>query len=54
MKFLVVAMFVLLGTWASAAAEGAAGSIVVEHAWARASPKGAVSGVAYATMKLVG
>lgn len=50
MKFLIAAMFVLIGTWASAAAEVAAGSIIVQHAWARASPKGAVSGVAYLTL----
>jgi hypothetical protein len=51
MPYLIAAVMVALGAWAAAAAEtSAAGSVAVEHAWARASPKGAPNGVAYLTL----
>ena len=49
MRHFVAAVIVALGIWPSAHAESAA-SIAVEHAWARASPKGAPNGVAYLTL----
>ena len=49
MKYLIAAMVVVVGAWASVAAE-ASGNIVVERAWARASPKDAPDGAAYLTI----
>ena len=49
MRCLIAAVMVILGAWAAVGAE-AAGSIAVEHAWARASPKGAPNGVTYLTL----
>lgn len=49
MKYLVAAIVVVIGAWASVAAE-ASSSIVVERAWARASPNGAPNGAAYLTL----
>ena len=48
MRNLVAALMVVLGGWVAGAE--AAGSIAVEHVWARASPKGAPNGVAYLTL----
>ncbi|RWA75434.1 MAG: copper chaperone PCu(A)C [Mesorhizobium sp.] len=48
MKY-VIAAIVVVGAWASVAAE-ASGSIVVERAWARASPMDAPNGAAYLTI----
>ncbi len=49
MRYLIAALMVVIGAWAAVDAE-AAESIVVEHAWARASPKGAPNGVTYLTL----
>ena len=49
MKYLIAAMVVIIGAWALVPAE-ASGSIVVERAWARASPKDAPNGAAYLTI----
>lgn len=49
MRYLIALMMLVVGCWAVAPAE-AAGSIAVEHAWARASPKGAPNGVTYLTL----
>jgi periplasmic copper chaperone A len=51
LPYVIAAMIVALGVWSAAGAEApAAGTIAVEHAWARASPKGAPNGVAYVTI----
>lgn len=50
MKHLLAAMMILASAWAPIAAAQTKGGIAVEHAWARASPKGAVSGVTYLTI----
>jgi copper(I)-binding protein len=47
---LTAALTILLAASAVAAEAPAAGSMVVDHAWARASPKGAPNGVAYLTL----
>lgn len=44
----ITVVVVVLGMWAAGAA--ASGSVVVEHAGARASPKGAPNGAAYFTV----
>lgn len=49
MKYLIAVIMVIASAWVPAAAQ-AKGGIAVEHAWARASPKGAVSGVTYLTV----
>ena len=49
MKYLIAAVAVLMGVSACAGTE-ALGTIVVERAWARASPKGAVNGICYLTV----
>lgn len=49
MRYLIAAIVVVIGTWASVTAE-TSGSIVVERAWARASLKGAPYGAAYLTL----
>lgn len=49
MKYLIAAIAVIMGVLACTGAE-ASGTIVVERAWARASPKGAVNGVCYLTV----
>jgi copper(I)-binding protein len=49
MRYLIAALIVAVGTWTAGTAEAAA-SITVEHAWARASPKGAPNGVTYLTL----
>jgi copper(I)-binding protein len=51
MRRLIAAVMLALGAWVATAAEAfSAGSIAVEHAWARASPKGAPNGVTYLTL----
>ena len=48
MPYLIAAILVALSFRPSIGAEApAAGSVGVEHAWARASPKGVANGVAY-------
>lgn len=49
MRYLIAAVLAVLGIWSAVDAD-AAGSIAVEHAWARASPKGAPNGVTYLTL----
>ena len=49
MRHLIAAIVVVIGAWVSVTAE-ASGSIVVERAWARATPKGAPNGAAYLTL----
>ncbi len=49
MKYLIAAIVVVFGAWSSVAAE-ASGGIVVERAWARASPEDAPNGAAYLTI----
>lgn len=49
MKYFIPAIVVVIGVWAPVAAE-ASGSIVVERAWARATPKDAPNGAAYLTI----
>jgi copper(I)-binding protein len=48
MRYLMAATLIALGAWTGNA--DAAGSIAVEHAFARASPKGAPNGVTYLTL----
>lgn len=50
MRHLVAGFFVAIGTLMAADAFGGSGSIAVEHVWARATPKSAVTGAAYATL----
>jgi hypothetical protein len=51
MRYLIAAVMVVLGSWTAVAAQTtASGNISVEHAWARASPKGAPNGVTYLTL----
>jgi len=49
MRYLIATMIVAIGAWTAVGAQ-AAGGIAVEHAWARASPKGAPNGVTYLTL----
>jgi copper(I)-binding protein len=49
MRYLIALLMLVVGAWTVTAAE-AAGSIAVERAWARASPKGAPNGVTYLTL----
>lgn len=49
MKYLIAAIVVAVSAWALVAAE-ASGSIAVDRAWARASPKDAPNGAAYLTI----
>jgi len=50
MKRIIVALAIAIGVFATATAEADPGSIAVEHAWARATPKGAVTGAGYVTL----
>jgi copper(I)-binding protein len=50
LKALMAAALVSLALWSATAEAIGAGSIAVEHAWARATPNGAQTGVAYLTL----
>lgn len=50
MKRIVLALSVVISTWATAASLAGQNSITVEHAWARATPKMAVTGGGYLTV----
>jgi len=50
-RYLIAVVMVVLGTWTALAAQTTASrNMAVEHAWARASPKGAPNGVSYVTL----
>ncbi|KUM27951.1 hypothetical protein AU467_35180 [Mesorhizobium loti] len=50
MKSIIAALVFAIGTLTVAVAAADSSGITVEHAWARASPKGAVTGGAYVTI----
>jgi len=50
MKRIIAAFAVAIGTLATASAVAGPSNIKVEHVWARATPKGAVTAAAYATL----
>ncbi len=50
MKRIVLALSVVISTWATTASLAGQNSIMVEHAWARATPRMAVTGGGYLTV----
>ncbi|WP_225769698.1 copper chaperone PCu(A)C [Inquilinus sp. Marseille-Q2685] len=50
MKRVMAALVLAIGVLSTAAAEADPGGIAVDGAWARATPKGAVTGVVYVTL----
>lgn len=50
MKRIMAALALAIGVLTATAAEADPSSISVEHAWSRATPKGAVTGVGYVTI----